>query len=290
MEVQRKIIEGNDTAALALANKLNEIFRKEDFYMEIQNHGIKEQDICAKAVYNFYKKTGIPLVVTNDSHFLTKDDQSAQDILLRIGMQKKIDDEMRFGFNQEFYVKNPAEMAKLFPEIPEAMRNTLEIRDKCDLTFKFGNNLLPDFKVPEGYDTESYLLKLVNDGIKKKYPVVTKEIQDRVDFELNTIRNMHFAGYFLIVQDYIDFARRSGIPVGPGRGSAAGSIVSYALGITNIDPLRYNLLFERFLNPDRKDMPDVDTDFCVEKRDQVINYIKEKYGKEKVGRDRKSVV
>ncbi|HRG47482.1 MAG TPA: DNA polymerase III subunit alpha [Leptospiraceae bacterium] len=282
-EVQRKIIEGNDTAALALANKLNEIFRKEDFYMEIQNHGIKEQEICAKAVYNFYKKTGIPLVVTNDSHFLTKDDQSAQDILLRIGMQKKIDDEMRFGFNQEFYVKNPAEMAKLFPEIPEAMRNTLEIRDKCDLTFKFGNNLLPDFKVPEGYDTESYLLKLVNDGIKKKYPIVTKEIQDRVDFELNTIRNMHFAGYFLIVQDYIDFARRSGIPVGPGRGSAAGSIVSYALGITNIDPLRYNLLFERFLNPDRKDMPDVDTDFCVEKRDQVINYIKEKYGKEKVG-------
>jgi DNA polymerase III subunit alpha len=282
-EVQRKIIEGKQTDAEKLACKLHEIFRKEDFYLEIQNHRIKEQNTAAKGNVEIAKKYGIPLVLTNDSHFLKKDDQAAQDILLRIGMQMKIDDPMKFGFNEEFYVKTPQEMAKLFPELPEAFHNTIEISNKCDLKLKFGTPLLPDFAVPEGFDNESFLVHLVEEGIVKKYGTVTKEIRERVDFEMNTIRTMHFAGYFLIVQDYINFARRVGIPVGPGRGSAAGSIVSYALGITNIDPLRYNLLFERFLNPDRKDMPDVDTDFCVERREEVINYIKSKYGEDKVG-------
>lgn len=282
-EVQRKILEGNDTGSIGLANQLNEIFNKEDFYLEIQDHGIKEQQIVAKKLYEFSKSQGIPLVLTNDSHFLHREDQSAQDILLRIGTQKKINDEMRFGFNSEFYVKTPEEMAKIFPEIPEAFQNTLNIRDKCNLKINFGNHLLPEFKVPEGYDSDSYLSKLVEEGIKIKYKTITEEIRKRVDFEMNTIKNMRFSGYFLIVQDYINFAKKTGIPVGPGRGSAAGSIVAYAIGITNVEPLRYGLLFERFLNPDRKDMPDVDTDFCVEKREEVINYIKEKYGENKVG-------
>lgn len=281
-EVQRKIMEGKEDASLKLANELNEIFHKEDFYLEIQNHGIPEQEKVAKRLHEFSKKTGIPLILTNDSHFLRKEDQAAQDILLRIGTGKKIDEEMRFGFNEHFYVKTPAEMAKLFPELPDAYLRTLEVRDKCNLELKFGINYLPDFPVPEGYDTESFLQKLVEEGIKEKYREITPEVRNRVDFEMNTIRNMHFAGYFLIVQDYINFAKNNGIPVGPGRGSAAGSIVAYALGITNVEPLRYGLLFERFLNPDRKDMPDVDTDFCVEKREEVINYIKKKYGENKV--------
>jgi DNA polymerase-3 subunit alpha len=282
-EVNRKILEGKEDKAFALAGKLHEIFRKEDFYLEIQDHGIPEQRTVAEAVMGFSKRTGIPLVLTNDSHFLTKDDREAQDILLRIGMRKNIDDEMRFGFNQNFYVKSPKEMFALFPEHEAAFYNTLAIRDKCSLNFQFGNPLLPPFDVPAGYDTDSYLEKLVWDGIREKYQEITPVIKDRTEFEMQTIRNMHFAGYFLIVQDYINFARHTGIPVGPGRGSAAGSIIAYALGITNVDPIRYNLLFERFLNPDRKDMPDIDTDFCVERREEVINYIKQKYGENRVG-------
>lgn len=282
-EVNRKILEGKSDKAYALAGKLHEIFRKEDFYLEIQDHGIPEQKTVAEAVIGFSKRTGIPLVLTNDSHFLTKDDREAQDILLRIGMRKNIDDEMRFGFNENFYVKSPKEMFGLFPDHTEAFYNTLAIRDKCSLNFTFGNPLLPPFEVPNGYDTDSYLEKLVWEGIQEKYGEITQVVKERTEFEMQTIRNMHFAGYFLIVQDYINFARRSGIPVGPGRGSAAGSIIAYALGITNVDPIRYNLLFERFLNPDRKDMPDIDTDFCVERREEVINYIKHKYGENRVG-------
>ncbi|WP_411823747.1 DNA polymerase III subunit alpha [Leptospira sp. 'Mane'] len=282
-EVNRKILEGKEDKAYALAGKLHEIFRKEDFYMEIQDHGIPEQKIVAEAVIGFSKRTGIPLVLTNDSHFLTRDDREAQDILLRIGMRKNIDDEMRFGFNENFYVKSPREMLSIFPEHTQAFYNTLAIRDKCSLGFQFGNPLLPPFEVPPGYDTDTYLEKLVWDGLERKYKEITPAVKERADFELQTIRNMHFAGYFLIVQDYINFARHTGIPVGPGRGSAAGSIIAYALGITNVDPLRYNLLFERFLNPDRKDMPDIDTDFCVERREEVINYIKQKYGENRVG-------
>ncbi|MCK6380240.1 MAG: DNA polymerase III subunit alpha [Leptospiraceae bacterium] len=282
-EIPRKAMEGKDKEAIQLAGKLHEIFRKEDFYLEIQKHGIKEQEIVAKSLIEYSKNNNIPLVLTNDSHFLTKEDHSAQDILLRIGLQKKIDEELKFGFNPEFFVKSPEEMSLLYPEIPEAFLKTLEIRDKCNLKLSFGNHLLPEFDVPKGYNSETYLEELVNEGIKKRYSHITKEIQDRVNFEMDTIRKMNFSGYFLIVQDYIEFARREKIPVGPGRGSAAGSIVSYAIGMTNVDPLRYNLLFERFLNPDRKDMPDVDTDFCVERREEVINYIKSKYGEERVG-------
>jgi DNA polymerase III subunit alpha len=282
-EVNRKILEGKEDKAKDLAGRLNEIFRKEDFYLEIQDHGIPEQRKVAETAIEFAKKLNIPLVLTNDSHFLHREDREAQDILLRIGTQKSISDEMRFGFNDNFYVKSPSEMLALFPDHLEAFYNTLAIRDKCNVNFKFGNPLLPNFDVPTGFDVDSYMEKLVWDGIAERYPDLTPEVKQRTEYELMTIRNMHFAGYFLIVQDYINFAKRSGIPVGPGRGSAAGSIIAYALGITNVDPIRYNLLFERFLNPDRKDMPDIDTDFCVERREEVINYIKHKYGENRVG-------
>lgn len=282
-EVNKKILEGKEDQSFQLAGNLNEIFGKEDFYLEIQNHGIPEQAIVAKKILEFSKKLGIKTVLTNDSHFLTKDDQEAQNILLRIGMQKKIDDEMRFGFNSEFYVKNPQEMMRLFPDNPEAFYHTLEIRDKCDLNLSFGTPLLPEFPVPEGFDAQSYLEKITEQGLKKRYKVITPEIQTRYEFEMSTIRNMNFAGYFLIVQDYINFAKSAGIPVGPGRGSAAGSIVAYGVGITDVDPLKYALLFERFLNPDRKEMPDIDTDFCMDRREEVINYIRQKYGEDKVG-------
>jgi DNA polymerase-3 subunit alpha len=283
-EVNKKILEGKEEASLRLAGKLNEIFNKEDFYLEIQNHGIPEQAIVAKKILEFSKRLGIKTVLTNDSHFLNQDDQEAQNILLRIGMQKKIDDEMRLGFNSEFYVKNPTEMMRLFPDNPEAFYHTLEIRDKCNLDLKFGLPLLPEFPVPEGFDAQSYLEKLTEQGLKKRYNGnITPQIQTRYEFEMDTIRNMNFAGYFLIVQDYINFAKSSGIPVGPGRGSAAGSIVAFGVGITDVDPLKYDLLFERFLNPDRKEMPDIDTDFCMDRREEVISYIRQKYGEDRVG-------
>jgi DNA polymerase-3 subunit alpha len=278
-EVNRKFLENKDDKAKALAHRLHEIFRKEDFYLEIQDHGIKEQEYVAKKVIEFSKESGIPLVLTNDSHFLKKDDQSAQDIMLRIATNKSVDDHMMFGFNQEFYVKNPMEMAKLFPDHLSAFQNTLLIRDKCDLNFKFGNPLLPKYDVPDGYDTDSYMEKLVWDGLRERYgDPLPSDVKERALYELKTITTMQFCGYFLIVQDFINFAKKKGIPVGPGRGSAAGSIVAYALGITNVDPIKYGLLFERFLNPDRKDMPDIDTDFCRDRREEVYNYLVQKYG------------
>ena len=284
-EVNRRIIEGKKKEASQLAGRLNEIFNKEDFYLEIQKHGLPEEKVVAEGAYEIAQKNNIPLVLTNDSHFLTKEDREAQDILLRIGTQKKISEYLGFGFNPEFYVKSPEEMKVLYPEISEAFYNTLQIRDKVNLQLQFGNHLLPEFAIPadENQDPQIYLEKLVWKGIEKKYNFVTDKIKERIHFELKTIQVMGFAGYFLIVQDYINFAKKQKIPVGPGRGSAAGSIVAYALEITDVDPIKYNLLFERFLNPDRKDMPDIDTDFCVERRDEVIHYIREKYGKDKVG-------
>ncbi len=282
-EVNRHFLQGKDEKAMALANKLNEIFRKEDFYLEIQNHGIKDQELVAKKVIEFSKKSNIQMVLTNDSHFLKRDDREAQDIMLRIATNKSIDDEMMFGFNEEFYLKSPEEMMKLFPDHLQAFHNTLEIANKCDLNFKFGNPLLPKFEVPEGYDTDSFMEKLVWDGLNKIYGTpLPNDVIVRTKFELNTITTMGFAGYFLIVQDFINFAKRQGIPVGPGRGSAAGSIIAYSLGITNVDPIKYGLLFERFLNPDRKDMPDIDTDFCMDRREEVYNYIVAKYGDNRV--------
>ena len=282
-EVQRKILSGKQDEAAKLAGNLSLMFGRDRFYLEIQRHGLPEEETVAKANLELSRRLGIPLALTNDSHFLTREDHLTQDILLRINQKKNIDEPLQFGFNDEFYVKSPAEMWNLFPEMRDAFHNTQKIADMVDLNFKFGNPLLPKFEVPEGYDMNSYFRKLGEDGLKRRYgDPVPAQMMERFEFELNVIYGMDFPGYFLIVQDFINWAKRNGIPVGPGRGSAAGSIVAYALGITDIDPIRYNLLFERFLNPDRREMPDIDVDFCVDRREEVINYVREKYGRENV--------
>ncbi len=283
-EIPRKIIAGRNEEALELAGRLNEMFGQGNFFLEIQNHGIPEEKISAQGMVNISRKTGIPLVLTNDAHFLKKEDRQSQDILLRINQKKTLEDVLSFGFTDDFFVKPPSEMLQLFPELPEAFHNTNLIADMVDLDFKFGNPLLPKFDVPQGYTLDSYMRDLAWNGLKKRYGEnLPSEVTERFEFEYNVITGMDFPGYFLIVQDFINWAKSTGIPVGPGRGSAAGSIVAYGLGITDIDPLKYDLLFERFLNPDRKEMPDIDVDFCTERREEVINYVKDKYGHDQVG-------
>ncbi|MBW7858121.1 MAG: DNA polymerase III subunit alpha [Leptonema sp. (in: Bacteria)] len=282
-EVQRKVLSGKQNEAESLVNKLQEMFGRDRFYLEIQRHGITDQETVAKIHLEMSKRLGVPLVLTNDSHFLTKTDHLNQDILLRINQKKTIDEPLLFGFNDQFYVKSPFEMWSLFPEIPQAFHNTQQIADMVDLNFQFGNPLLPKFEVPAGHNLNSYFRELAETGLKRRYGnPIPKQMIERFEFELKVITEMDFPGYFLIVQDFINWAKNQGIPVGPGRGSAAGSIVAYSLGITDIDPIRYNLLFERFLNPDRKEMPDIDVDFCVDRREEVINYVKSKYGRDNV--------
>lgn len=282
-EVQRKVMAGKDDEALALSGKLQDIFGKDRFFLEIQNHGLPEELQVAKAHIEMAKRNNIAMALTNDSHFLTREDQFAQDILLRINQKKTIEDPLHFGFNPEFYVKSPAEMRMLFPEAPEAFYNTSRIADMVDLNFDFGNPLLPKFEVPEGETLNTHMYKLCEQGLIERYGKIDEKIRERFEFEYGVITKMDFAGYFLIVQDFINWAKRQGIPVGPGRGSAAGSIVAYSLGITDIEPLRFGLLFERFLNPDRNEMPDIDVDFCADRREEVINYVRDKYGADKVG-------
>ncbi len=282
-EVQSRILHNRMSDAEKLAGRLKEIFGPDRFYLEIQNHGLPEEMTAARGNLEISKKLDIPLVLTNDSHFLRKEDQAAQDILLRINQKKTIDDPLQFSFNSEFYVKSPAEMALIFPEVESAFNNTLRIAEMIDLNFNFGNPLLPRFDVPPGDTLESYLRKLALEGLHRRYREITPRIMDRFEFEYSTIVKMDFSGYFLIVQDFINYAKKMNIPVGPGRGSAAGSIISYALGITDIEPLAYDLLFERFLNPDRKEMPDIDVDFCAVRREEVINYVQDKYGRDRVG-------
>ncbi|MBI3394249.1 MAG: DNA polymerase III subunit alpha [Spirochaetia bacterium] len=281
-EVQRKVVMGRMDEASNLAGRLSEMFPGR-FFLEIQKHGIPEEDAAVRGNIEIAKRNGIPIAVTNDSHFLRKEDQAAQDILLRINQKKTMEDRLQFGFNSEFYVKSPQEMAALFPELPDAFHNTVRIAEMVDLNFQFGNPLLPKFDVPAGQTLDEYLRELAIEGLKRRYAELTPKIMERFEFEYSVITKMDFSGYFLIVQDFINWAKRNGIPVGPGRGSAAGSIISFALGITDIDPLRYDLLFERFLNPERKEMPDIDVDFCTDRREEVINYVREKYGRDRVG-------
>lgn len=283
-EIQRKLINGKMDEAMRVAGQLQEIMGPDHFYLEIQKHGIPEEEMAAKGLFEISKKTGIPLVLTNDSHYLRMEDQEAQDILLRINQKKSIEDPLQFGFNDQFYVKSPEEMFSLFPEHPEAFYNTQKISEMIQLDFTFGNPLLPRFDVPPGETLDSHMRKLTMEGLEKRYGGrIPEEVQKRFDFEYKVITGMDFPGYFLIVQDFINWAKSRGVPVGPGRGSAAGSIVAYGLGITDIDPLKYDLLFERFLNPDRKEMPDIDVDFCTERREEVINYVRDKYGEDRVG-------
>lgn len=259
------------------------IFGEGNYYLEMQDHGIPDQRTVNMGVMRLSKETGIPMVVTNDSHYINKEDWEAHDILLCIQTGKTVNDEDRMRYEEgQFYLKSPEEMEALFPYAKEALENTNKIADMCNVEIVFGERKLPKYDVPEGYDSFSYLTMLCEDGAKKRYPEVTDEVKNRLHYELDMIKQMGFVDYFLIVWDFVNYAKSHDIPVGPGRGSAAGSIVSYCLYITDIEPLRYDLLFERFLNPERVSMPDIDIDFCVNRRQEVIDYVVQKYGKEKV--------
>ena len=265
------------------ALKLQQIFGPDHFFLELQDHGIAEQATVNQGLLRMHQETGIPLVATNDVHYTNAEDQQSHDVLLCIQTQSKVSDENRMRYEGgQFYLKSPEEMAQLFPYALEALENTHKIAERCNVEIVFGEYKLPQYDVPEGFTAWEYLQHLCEEGLKKRYGTPTKELTDRMQYELDTIHDMGFVDYFLIVWDFIKYAKDHDIPVGPGRGSAAGSIVSYALEITDIDPIQYQLLFERFLNPERLTMPDIDIDFCYEKRQQVIDYVVEKYGKEKV--------
>ena len=277
------IIDGNYEAAKRAALSYNEVFGQGNFYLELQDHGIKEQSLVNQEVVRLSRETGIPLIATNDVHYVDKEDAAAQDILLCIQTGKNILEEDRLKFQgQEFYLKTSEEMYELFKYVPDAIENTAKIAEMCSLEFNFGQVHLPAFDVPEGYTSDTYIRKLCYDGLAKRYTELTDELKDRAEYELSVITRMGYADYYLIVWDYVKFARDNGIMVGPGRGSGAGSLVAYCLGITNIDPIKYNLIFERFLNPERISMPDFDVDFCYERRQEVIDYVVSKYGKDRV--------
>ena len=281
-EIPKALLRDNYKKAEELAERYQNIFGKGNFYLELQNHGLDEQVKVNKGLIQIGKEKGIPLVATNDIHYITKKDKSSHDVLLCVQTNSMLSDKDRFEFkSDQFYLKSQEEMIELFKEHPEAITNTKEIAEKCNVEIKF-EQILPFYEVPKNTTQGRHLRKLCEEGLKKRYEKTTKEIRERLDFELNVIEQMGYPSYFLIVWDVIKFAKESGIRVGPGRGSAAGSLVSYVLGITDIDPLEYGLLFERFLNPERKTLPDIDIDFSEDRRDEVIEYIAKKYGNEKV--------
>ncbi len=282
-EVQSALKDGLYQTAKTAALELEEIFGKGNFFLELQDHGIPEQKTVNQGLLRLSSDTGIELVATNDIHYTYAEDAAAHDVLLCIQTGKKVSDTDRMRYEGgQYYVKSPEEMAALFPYAKQALENTHKIAMRCHVNIEFGHYKLPHFPVPEGYDSWEYLNKLVWEGFEKRYPEGTEELKAQVNYELNTIRTMGFVDYFLIVWDFIHFAKSHDIMVGPGRGSAAGSIVSYCLDITTLDPVRYQLLFERFLNPNRVTMPDIDVDFCYERRQEVIDYVVQKYGKERV--------
>jgi len=281
-DIPRMILSGDQESADALAQRLNAMFGG-DFYLELQDHYLPEQKTVNLKLIDMAKRLGIPLAATNDVHYTLKDDAEAQDVLLCIQTRTFVEDEnrMRFG-TEEFYIKSEEEMRALFAHVPEASDNTAVIAGKCNVTMDFKTTHLPEFTVPGSTDHDAYLRQITEDGLSARYAPVTDDLRKRMDYELSVIQNMGFTDYFLIVWDFIKYARDNGIAVGPGRGSAAGSIVAYALRITDVDPIEYALLFERFLNPDRISMPDIDIDFCIERRGEVIDYVVEKYGADKV--------
>ncbi|MBN1621648.1 MAG: DNA polymerase III subunit alpha [Endomicrobiales bacterium] len=278
-EVGSLILKDDIKKAEEVANQYLNIFGKGNFYLEIMDQGLEDQKKINASLIKLSKKTGIPLVATNDCHYLKKEDAFDHDVLLCIGTGKNLDepDRMRFSSDQ-FYYRPPEEMIKLFSSVPDAIKNTLEIAEKTSLELNFNQLLLPDYPVPKNTNAEDYLEKLCIAGMNKRYPAITQVHKDRLSHELSIIKKMGFAPYFLIVWDFIKYAKEQNIPVGPGRGSGAGSLVAYSLGITDICPLKYGLLFERFLNPERRTMPDLDIDFADTGRDQVIEYVRNKYG------------
>ncbi len=282
-ELPRLLLAGEYDRAKAHALQMAELFGEGHYYLELQDHHLEEDSTVLQGLYRLHRETGIPMVATNDAHYLRREDAEIQDTLMCIQMGKTVDDPNRMRFEtNEFYIKSEEEMAALFPDWPEALENTQKIADLCNVEFQFGKYHLPEFKCPDGMDAETYFRKLCVEGYARRYPNDPAGYREQLDYEMDMISRMGFVEYFLIVADFIGFAKRSGIPVGPGRGSAAGSMVSYCLDITDVDPKKYALYFERFLNPERVSMPDIDIDFCVRRREEVIDYVKKLYGSDHV--------
>lgn len=283
-EIPNKILKEDYEGARAAARRMNELFGPGNFFLELQDHGLRQQTQVNSVIMRMSKELDIPLVVTNDVHYIKEEDAVPHDLLLCIQTGKLVTDEDRMRYEGgQFFLKSEEEMQKVFPYAREALENTHKIAERCNVEIVFGEQKVPKFDVPEGYDAFSYLKELCEEGLVKRYgDPPPEDLKERLAYELDTIRNMGYVDYFLIVWDFIRFAKSQGIAVGPGRGSAAGSIVSYCLKITDIDPIRYQLIFERFLNPERVSMPDIDIDFCYERRQEVIDYVYEKYGKDKV--------
>ena len=285
--IPRKILNGDYSGAKAEALELRDIFGKDNFYLEIQNHFLDDDKPATQGLVKLSEEIGAPLVATNDAHYIKRSDAKAHDVLLAIQTGSTVDDENRMRFaNDEFYLKSESEMMELFPEHPEAIENSHKIAERCNVEFEFGEYHLPEFIPPEGMTNKDYLRKLCYDGLERRYGSEALQdgstYRDRLESELEVIEKMGYVEYFLIVWDFIHYAKSNDIPVGPGRGSAAGSIVAYSLAITELEPIKYNLIFERFLNPERVSMPDIDVDFCIDRRQEVIDYVVQKYGKDKV--------
>jgi DNA polymerase-3 subunit alpha len=282
-EIPAQILRGNLLRAEELLKEYLDIFGPRHFYLELQDHHLSEQQIANRVLIKLARKYDVPLVATNDIHYINRQDAECHDVLLCIQTGKTVDEPNRMKFpNDEFYLKSGPEMMDLFSAYPEALTNTVQIAERCHVDFDFDAHHLPDFPVPAGYTAQSYLLMLCEKNLERCYPKVTEAVRERLDYELAVIHNMGFDSYFLVVWDFVHYARQSHIPVGPGRGSAAGSVVSYLLKITNLDPLKYGLLFERFLNPERVTMPDIDIDFCYERRSEIIDYVAQRYGVDRV--------
>ena len=282
-EIPRRIINGDYEGAKAYALELRSILGEDNFYLELQDHGIADQTTVNRALLRMHNETGIPLVCTNDAHYLRKEDAESHDVLLCIQTGKTVDDENRMRYEpRNFYLRSTEEMEALFSGYPDAVENTQRIADRCQLEFTFGKYHLPEFKLPPGYDSPTYLRKLCDEGFARRYGGTKPEYRQQLEYELAMIEKMGFTDYFLIVSDFVNYARRAGIPVGPGRGSAAGSMVAYCLHITDIDPMQYQLYFERFLNPERVSMPDIDMDFGDTRRGEVVDYVRRKYGDDHV--------
>ncbi len=282
-EVPKALLRGDYDEAKKIALKYAEVLGKDNYFLEIQDHGLSEQKRIIPDMLRLSEETGIGLVATNDIHYLKKEDAKYQDVLMCIQMEKKVDDPDRMKFEtEEFYIKSPEEMMSLFEYVPQAIENTEKIAKRCNVDFDFGTRHLPAYAVPDGKDAFEYLHELCQSGLEKRYSPVSDELQKRLDYELGVIKSMGFVDYFLIVWDFIHFAKNNGVMVGPGRGSAAGSIVAYSLGITTVDPIKYGLIFERFLNPERVSMPDIDIDFAPNGRQKIIDYVVEKYGEGQV--------
>ena len=282
-EIPRRLRAGDYDGAKTYALELSGIFGPEHFYLELQDHGIPEQREVNRGLLRIAQETGLPLVATNDAHYLTREDSELQDVLLCIQTGKTLDDPNRMRFEtQEFYLKSEDEMRALFPALPEALENTQRIADRCKVEFEFNHYHLPAFTPPDGSDSLTYFRRMCDEGFRERYPDAPAGYRERLEYEMSVVEKMGYVDYYLIVADFIRWAKEQGIPVGPGRGSGAGSIAAYCMHITEMDPMQYHLIFERFLNPERVSMPDFDTDFCQLRRGEVIDYVMGKYGKDHV--------